>query len=637
MWWAVAAALCGAHLQSLQAPLSEPSSVTRHSSRGFSSQAYQPQCIRVCAFSNTGDTIAEARLILRVIDPDAPPAPKLLQAQTIGVSRLAWSWSAASNDVAQYRISLDAGAGPPSTLRDLIPCTQTTWQACNLKPNTRYCIGVNAVGSTGACSPMVYLSACTKPATPVYGTCACGISCTSGPGSTATSRLPGDPLLFRAANGFGSGPDRAAQYAYVWDKDPAGGNQSVMGTWMSGDLVIKPVADGSYYLHIWACNETWTPSPDCLTLGPYVVRETCAHARTLPAGDTVVLNDKVVSGVFADGIYVQEPDRASGIKVKGASSVAPGTVVSVRGTPGTESGEAVLTGATLLSSATGMPPRPLMMTNKELGGGPAGPQGAVVDSPTQTATGLAPVGMLVRTTGTVTHVCSDYAYIDDGSGLLDGSGCRGVRVSLANVPTPAVGQFAEVTGCCSVTQVDGRPVRYLKPRSLSDVRYSNPLAPLQNTGFESGSLSPWAVVDGVSAQVMSDVPLGMISPRSGTKLLAVTPLNTTFSGAVAQTASLPAGSYHAAVWSRVFHGCPGSAAAASRMGLDPTGGTSVTSPTVAWSPWDVQIESSYSEWREIRTPTVNVTGGRCTVFLQYVQRAAQYQVNCFDDAQLVRD
>jgi hypothetical protein len=282
-----------------------------------------------------------------------------------------------------------------------------------------------------------------------------------------------------------------------------------------------------------------------------------------------------------------------------------------------------------------------MMSNKSLGGGTSGIQPATVDVTDPCAyfsQGLSTIGLLVKTTGVVTYVddTEAFAYIDDGSGLYDGSGHPGLRVSLENAPAPMLGSFAKVTGCCSATQIAGRCARRLRPRRASDIECTDSNG-LWNGGFEDEVLSPWTLIDGLGGVVAPSVPLGSITPKSGDWFLAIMPRSVPFAGAICQVATVPPGRYHVSAWSRVFHGVLGADAAVSRVGIDPTGGNNPASSAVAWSWWDTQLQSGYSEWRELLTPTVDVAGGRCTVFCQYVQRAARYQVNCFDDAVVVRD
>jgi hypothetical protein len=126
-----------------------------------------------------------------------------------------------------------------------------------------------------------------------------------------------------------------------------------------------------------------------------------------------------------------------------------------------------------------------------------------------------------------------------------------------------------------------------------------------------------------------------ITAHSGSWFFSAYGYNTTCSGVLTQTVTLPAGSYLASVWSRVYHGGNPENSAMNRIGIDPTGGTDPNSSNVVWSNWDSQSRTSYSEWRQITTAAVASPGGPCTVFLQYLQQnPSYYHANCFDDAKL---
>ena len=96
------------------------------------------------------------------------------------------------------------------------------------------------------------------------------------------------------------------------------------------------------------------------------------------------------------------------------------------------------------------------------------------------------------------------------------------------------------------------------------------------------------------------------------------------------------GDFRASVWSVLFHPFTyDPEITKSRIGIDPTGGTTPDSPAVAWSDWDTTALSTVTPWHQISTPYVAVNGGQCTVFLQYLQQDANYyHNNCFDDVRL---
>ncbi len=357
--------------------------------------------------------------------------------------------------------------------------------------------------------------------------------------------------------------------------------------------------------------------------------------RTVSPETYVLVQNKIVSGVFSDCIYVQEPNRSSGIRVKGIAGLQVGNVITLTGKITLDNQEVILQDANLVSCTAGNPPRPLAMTGRALGGSAFGFQPAPANNPLETATGLSPIGLLVRTTGQVTYVDpgGSWAYIDDGSGICDGSGHIGIRTLLVG-SVPTVGANAEITGCCGVIDVNGRCARLLRPRSTQDVHFSSISSYLSNGSFETGSFAPWFHT-GTGTAIISGTWYFSISAYSGNSFLGVYGNYATHSGSLIQSVEVPPGTYSASVWSRVLHGGNTAEAAKNRIGIDPTGGIDPNSPSVQWSDWDTQSAWYYSEWRELSTPIVSSPGGTVTVFLQYLQQeTAGWHINCFDSAKL---
>jgi hypothetical protein len=95
--------------------------------------------------------------------------------------------------------------------------------------------------------------------------------------------------------------------------------------------------------------------------------------------------------------------------------------------------------------------------------------------------GLNNIGLLIRTWGKVTYVddidpVGEFFYIDDGSGLLDGSGYVGIRVSCTNllppneITPPVLGEYTAVTGISSTIVISDLVRPLLRPRDQNDVQ-----------------------------------------------------------------------------------------------------------------------------------------------------------------------
>lgn len=90
------------------------------------------------------------------------------------------------------------------------------------------------------------------------------------------------------------------------------------------------------------------------------------------------------------------------------------------------------------------------------------------------AVGLNNIGLLVNVWGNVTYLDSgnNFFYINDGSGITDGSGNNGVKVACTGLPVPTIGDYAIVKGVSAVAWVNGKAVRLVRPSSSSDLTYT---------------------------------------------------------------------------------------------------------------------------------------------------------------------
>lgn len=121
-----------------------------------------------------------------------------------------------------------------------------------------------------------------------------------------------------------------------------------------------------------------------------------AAARGLPDGSFVRLSGKVVTAAFDGFVYIQEPDRSSGIRASGVAR--PGDAVDILGVMTTVDGErAIETESIILRQAVGVP-GPMLMTVRD------------------TRRGLSPVGLYVTLCGKVTDRRTGHFTLDDGSG-----------------------------------------------------------------------------------------------------------------------------------------------------------------------------------------------------------------------------
>jgi len=199
-------------------------------------------------------------------------------------------------------------------------------------------------------------------------------------------------------------------------------------------------------IYAWDDVHAWqdAPAQEVRSLGELRMLTDGTRVR---AGGVIVTADAASAGA----VYVQQPDRSSGIRVETGSQAAEGTLVAVEGTLATKpSGERFLQDALILSSASGAGAVPMGARCSAIG-----PHG----------TGPGNVGLLMRTWGRVVSAGPRFITIDDGS--VAGGGLK--VVAPVGVTLPATGSFAAVTG---VVQLEGtapasRPV--LRARRASDI------------------------------------------------------------------------------------------------------------------------------------------------------------------------
>jgi subtilisin family serine protease len=243
----------------------------------------------------------------------------------------------------------------------------------------------------------------------------------------------------------------------------------LLGVWDTTGL-----PDGIYSLRLRVIGEGGEASDTKIV---EIKRTSIFGVKNQPDGANIVLTGKIVTAgpaEFGSVMYIQEPERSSGIRVDldGLQVEAPiGSIVTVSGTIQTVDGERTIVNPTVSVTGSSASPIPLCMPNRDIGGGELG---SYIPGVTDAA-GLNNIGLLVGTWGKVTAVLSDSFYIDDGFGVrfgVPGSlGNIGIKVIAGSLPKPSVGQYVFVVGLSSL-EVDGDNYRpLLRPRMVSDLRY----------------------------------------------------------------------------------------------------------------------------------------------------------------------
>jgi hypothetical protein len=250
--------------------------------------------------------------------------------------------------------------------------------------------------------------------------------------------------------------------------EATGGGYAVRGSVGQG---IAGFAKNTGLLH-WI--GFWSGEMPVPTVVPHL-----SSVKDLPNGAFISVAGKIAvsaAGEFAGFFYMEEEDRVSGIRVVApvaeVASLARGSTINVIGKLGTSSdGERQIEGPIVIIFSTVTPPRPIMMSSRDVGGGdtnvpPMGQQGVL------NGFGVNNTGLLVRAVGKVTYVDPDgeFFYLDDGCNLNDGSGYPGIRVSGEALPSlPAQDSYVIAAGMSSMHGSESGFVRMLLPRSQSDI------------------------------------------------------------------------------------------------------------------------------------------------------------------------
>ena len=209
------------------------------------------------------------------------------------------------------------------------------------------------------------------------------------------------------------------------------------------------------------CAVLTVPAPGSVTVG---------EAKQLQDATSVLLRAGVVSAVFDDRFYVQDPLFSAGIALMGTAQAQPGDTVTAQGIMGTDGCERVVWNPTVAVNGPGQAPTPLNLVGRVLGGMPAGEYNpGFVDSDD-----LNNIGLLVGMSGWVTAVGTDFFYITDGSQKNDLSGNIGVRIAAEGLTIPPAGTLVTVFGISGCEDAGYGSARIIRPRWNADIIERHP-------------------------------------------------------------------------------------------------------------------------------------------------------------------
>ncbi len=268
------------------------------------------------------------------------------------------------------------------------------------------------------------------------------------------------------------------QWYWAWtDTFPPG-----MGSF-SADPLFANAAGGNFNLSPPSpCINTGDPGktdPDGsrMDVGAYpftgaVATPTVGSTRNLPDGANIQLTGKTVTAgtnEVAGRLYIQDPDRSSGIAVITSTPVSAGAVVTVSGSLGRVEGERALinTIVQVVSPSGAQLPIPMYVNGRDMGGRSLN----VLNPGVPGSAGMYNLGLLIRAAGKVTAVGTGCFWLNDGGSRAAEGGRTGIKV-LSNAAV-TVGKAVKVTGVSSAYSDGGTIRSVIRTRTAADVTAVN--------------------------------------------------------------------------------------------------------------------------------------------------------------------
>ena len=420
-------------------------------------------------------------IVLGAMPQPTPTPPAAAAASNVLASSITWNWTEA-DPADGYHVCTAATLGTTVSVN----APTTSYDETGLDANTQISRWVSSYyapvppyvtfDSTRTALAPTY----TLALTPTYGTTGDGsVSCSLG--QTSTDVALGTSAAFTATNGFGSGKSKASKYAYVWNSTAGEPSWAGASEWTSGTLTFTPSSVGTYYLHLRSYNGAGVVNTTSATFGPYTfVPGATPVAKIsdlwpLANGPAYSLAGKTVTGVVGNAFWIEETNRSAAIKVTWTGAMpARDHSVNVAGVLDSSGGQRVLVASSVTDNGAATAIKPLGVVEKSAGG-----KAVNTDTPSITdGKGLYNIAILVRIAGTAGNANTidpnnKYFYLDDGSGLLDGT-TPGIKVLCGSVAPPVYPPPSEpvtlagvtVTGLVGV--VGGKPVIVI--RDSNDIR-----------------------------------------------------------------------------------------------------------------------------------------------------------------------
>ena len=207
---------------------------------------------------------------------------------------------------------------------------------------------------------------------------------------------------------------------------------------------------------------------NCLCVASLLEQETqecdsIGRGKQLGSGASVTFSERIVTASFSDCVYIQDPERISGIKVVGIN-VSKNEIVDVTGTITIIDGERQInaTGYALVGTCLN-PPKPIGIRGDALGGTDLNAYTPGVTG----ASGPNNIGLLVTTWGKVVDTTTSGSFtIEIKPGIR-------VKIKSGSLTKPALNKFVQVTGISTCEVVGGGTARMIRPRVQADIKTLN--------------------------------------------------------------------------------------------------------------------------------------------------------------------
>ncbi|BCW97388.1 MAG: hypothetical protein KatS3mg024_0215 [Armatimonadota bacterium] len=411
-----------------------------------------------------------------VVDTTAPSMPVVTDGgrftSRTGELTANWTPSDAGSGIAEYQYAIgtsptDPGSGYVVSWKSAGLATEVTETGLTLQSGVTYYWYVKARNGYGLWSAVGVSDGITVDLTPP------DTLITAGPTNSGLSRIADATFTFSGTDNLAT----SSELLFQWRLNNSEWSHASADT----TVPLMDLPDGVYTFQVRAVDGAGNadPTPASVTwrvlAGPVPPEATGAGRAKLQAdGVEVLLTGCVVTaspGQAAVGrAYVESLDRSSGLALVTDVPVVEGQLIEAVGRMGTnDDGERELTEPFVRVIGQVEPLDPVFVTLAGAAGGPfaynrvtgSGQRG--VTDPAGRA--LNTTGLLVRVSGRVWDVDSNFLYINEGSLPM----LAGVRVSREHAPsTIGVNDFVTVTGICSMRRVGLSYQLVIRPRSSSD-------------------------------------------------------------------------------------------------------------------------------------------------------------------------